>query len=230
MSSPGHVESLVTDPRLVEERRGQIVRAAVKLFSEEGYYTTTIQQIAKEAGVSTGLIYQYFRDKDDVLFLTLKLVMETFEREIPPRLEGIEHPVERVCMALWAYCSIVDGLREATVHAYRSTKSLRADRRALVKGDELRTNRIIETCLRACVAGGYMRPVNEHLLAYQHVLFCHAWALKNWAYRDKYGLGKYVAEGIKLLVEPFLTEKGRPVLAGMRRRTAQFTRNAGRRK
>ena len=90
----------VTDPRLVEERRGQIVRAAVKLFSEEGYYTTTIQQIAREAGVSTGLIYQYFGDKDDILFLTLKLVLDTYEHEIPPRLEGVEHPVDRLCMAL----------------------------------------------------------------------------------------------------------------------------------
>jgi len=65
---PGHVKSLVTDARLVEERRGQILRAAVKLFSDEGYYTTTISQIAREAGVSTGLIYQYFGDKDDILF------------------------------------------------------------------------------------------------------------------------------------------------------------------
>ena len=124
MKLPGHVASLVTDTKLVEERRGQILRAAVKLFSDKGYYATTISQIAREAGVSTGLIYQYFKDKDDVLFLTLKLVLETYEHEIPPRLEGIEHPVERLCMALWAYCSIVDGLREATVLAYRSTKTV----------------------------------------------------------------------------------------------------------
>jgi len=123
--------------------------------------------------VSTGLIYQYFGDKDDVLLLSLKLVLETYEKEIPPRLEGLKHPVERLCMALWAYCTIVDGLREATVLAYRSTKSLRADRRALVKQDELRTNRLLHDCLRACIAGGYMRTLNEYLLVYQYVTFCH---------------------------------------------------------
>ena len=223
MKPPGHVESLVTDAKLVEERRGQILRAAVKLFTGRGYYTTTISQIAREAGVSTGLIYQYFGDKDDILLLSLKLVLETYEREIPARLEGVKHPVERLCMALWAYCTIVDGLREATVLAYRSTKSLRADRRALVKADEIRTNRLLHACLRACIAEGYMGKVNEYLLVYQYVNFSHAWALKHWALRSKFSLGKYVAEGIGLLVEPFLTAKGRTALSAMRRRTANFT-------
>ena len=224
MKSPGHVESVVSDAKLVGERRAQILRAAVKLFSDEGYYTTTIAQIAREAGVSTGLIYQYFGDKDDVLLLSLKLVLETYEREIPPRLEGIKHPVERLCMALWAYCTIVDGLRDATILAYRSTKSLRADRRALVKQDESRTNRLLLGCLRDCIDHGHMRQVNEYLLVYQYVHFCHAWALKHWAFRGKFSLGKYVAEGIGLLVEPFLTAKGRRALAAMRKRTANFTR------
>lgn len=226
MKLPGHVASVVTDAKLVEERRGQILRAAVKLFSDKGYYTTTIAQIAREAGVSTGLIYQYFGDKDDVLLLSLKLVLETYEKEIPPRLEGIKHPVERLCMALWAYCSIVDGLRDATVLAYRSTKSLRADRRTLVKQEELRTNRLLQHCLRECIAAGDMRAVNEYLLVYQYVHFCHAWALKHWAFRAKFSLGRYVDEGIGLLVEPFLTAKGRSALVAMRRRTAHFTRAA----
>ncbi|MCX7175061.1 MAG: TetR/AcrR family transcriptional regulator [Proteobacteria bacterium] len=212
----------MTDTRLVEERRGQVLRAAVKLFSERGYYTTTIQQIAKEAGVSIGLIYQYFGDKDDVLFLSLKLVLESYEKEIPLRLEGIEHPVERLCMAVWAYCMIVDRLRDATVLAYRSTKSLRADRRALIKDDEIRTNRMLEGCLRACIAGGYMREVNEHMLVYQYVMFCHAWALKNWAFEKKMSVSKYVDEGIKLLVEPFLTAKGKTALASVRLGTGDF--------
>ncbi len=226
MKSPGHVQSLVGDAKLVEARREQILRAAVKLFSDKGYYTTTIAQIAREAGVSTGLIYQYFGDKDDILFLSLKLVLETYENQIPPRLEGIKHPVDRLCMALWAYCTIVNGLREATVLAYRSTKSLRADRRILVKADETRTNRLLRGCLRACIAAGYMRQVNEYLLVYQYVTFCHAWALKHWALRGRFSLGKYVAEGIRLLVEPFVTPKGRLALTAMRRRTADFTRES----
>lgn len=222
MASPGHVDSLVTDSKLIEERRGQILRAAVKLFSQEGYYTTTIAQIAREAGVSIGLIYQYFGDKDDILFLSLKMVLETYEREIPLRLVGVKHPVERLCTAIWAYCAIVDRLREATILAYRSTKSLRADRRSLIKDEEIRSNRLLEGCLRECIDGGHMRAVDEYLLVYQYVMFCHAWALKNWAFQGKLSPAEYVSEGIKLLVEPFLTSKGKAALAAMRKSTGNF--------
>jgi AcrR family transcriptional regulator len=211
--APEHVESQVSDRRLVAERRGQIVGAAVKLFSERGYYTTTMQEIARAAGISTGLVYQYVRDKDDVLLLALKLVLDTYEREIPRQLEGVAHPVTRLCVALRTYCAVVDRLRDATVLTYRSTKSLRADRRALIKEGETRTNRLLEGCIRACTASGHMRAVNEHLLAYIHVTFCHAWALKHWALRERYTLEQYVREGLALLVEPFLNPKGRAAYA-----------------
>ncbi len=220
--APEHVDSLVTDARLIGERRGQVLRAAVKLFSKNGYYTTTIQQIAREAGVSIGLIYQYFGDKEDILFLSLKLVLESYEAEIPRRLAGVEHPVERLAMAIWAYCGIVDSLRAATVLAYRSTKSLREDRRQLIMDDELRTNRLLAACVRACVDGGYMREVNESLLVYQYVLFCHAWALKRWAIAGTMDCAEYVAEGIKLLLEPFLNAKGKTALDAMRGATKDF--------
>ena len=65
------VKSLVTDEALVRERRAQIVAGAVKLFSQKGYDQTTVQQVAKKAGVSTGLIYQYVHDKEDLLLLSI---------------------------------------------------------------------------------------------------------------------------------------------------------------
>lgn len=223
MGSASEVQALVSDPKLVEERRGQIVRAAVKLFSEDGYYTTTIQQVARQAGISTGLIYQYFRDKDDILFLSLKLVLDAYEQEIPSQLEGVSDPVERLGVAVWAYCHIVDRLREATVLAYRSTKSLRPDRRVLIKDAETRTNRLIEKCIKACIDANCMQEVNAYLLAYQLVTFAHSWALKHWALSERYSLDRYIGEGLQLLVDPFLTAKGRRALSSVALRKRAFT-------
>lgn len=208
MKQRDKVESVGIDPKLIADRRGQVIRAAVKLFSENGYYNTTTQQIAREAGISAGLIYHYFEEKDDILFLALQQVLDTYEHEIPASLIGHEHPVDRLCMAIFAYCRVVNRLREATVLAYRSTKSLHADRRIFIKEGETRTNHLMESYVAACIDGKYMRPVNVHMLVYVMVSFAHTWALKYWALCDRYTLRQYVEEGLKIFIEPQLTKKG----------------------
>lgn len=51
-----------------EQSREKILQAALKLFAENGFFATSIQDIAKEAGVSKGLMYNYFEKKEDLLY------------------------------------------------------------------------------------------------------------------------------------------------------------------
>ncbi len=44
-----------------------ILEAAVKVFAEQGFFQSTISQIAREAKVADGTIYLYFKNKDDIL-------------------------------------------------------------------------------------------------------------------------------------------------------------------
>lgn len=64
----------------------RILEAAVKVFAEQGFYQSTISQVAKEAGVADGTIYLYFKNKDDILvqFFTYKtkLVFDRFREEV----------------------------------------------------------------------------------------------------------------------------------------------------
>src|SRR5579863_4896375 len=163
--------SQVSDPALVRRRRGQIVAAAVELFSEQGFYTTTMQEVARKAGVSIGLIYQYVHDKDDVLLLALLSVLDSYKREIPAALTGVNDPLSRCWVAVDAYCRVVDNDREATVLAYRSTKSLPKARRELIKNAEIETNEFIAQCLRECVRHGLFRDVDVDLATYHFVNF-----------------------------------------------------------
>ena len=61
-------------PRLPEEnekirqkRRLAIIQAALELFALRGYQRTSISEIAKTAGISKGLMYNYFENKEDLL-------------------------------------------------------------------------------------------------------------------------------------------------------------------
>ncbi len=64
---------------LAEERSAQILDAAARLFATQGYHQTTTRQIAAEAGVAEGTIYNYFAGKQDLLLAMLKRVAEMDE-------------------------------------------------------------------------------------------------------------------------------------------------------
>ncbi len=49
------------------EKKEKIIEAGFNLICRNGYYNTNTAEIAKEAGVSTGIVYQYFKDKYDIL-------------------------------------------------------------------------------------------------------------------------------------------------------------------
>ena len=48
------------------EKKERIIEAGFNLICKNGYYNTNTAEIAKEAGVSTGIVYQYFKDKYDI--------------------------------------------------------------------------------------------------------------------------------------------------------------------
>lgn len=48
-------------------KKDRIIEAGFELICENGYYNTNTAEIAKKADVSTGIVYQYFKDKHDIL-------------------------------------------------------------------------------------------------------------------------------------------------------------------
>ncbi len=50
-----------------QKGKQKIFTAAMTLFESQGYFATTVEQITTEAGVSKGLVYNYFKSKDELL-------------------------------------------------------------------------------------------------------------------------------------------------------------------
>lgn len=55
------------------EKKDKIIKAGFDLICEKGYYNTNTVEIAKAAGVSTGIVYSYFKDKHDILIEGIKI-------------------------------------------------------------------------------------------------------------------------------------------------------------
>lgn len=69
------MKNLVRTPQQLRaiEKKNKIINAGYELFSEVGYYGTNTAEIAKRAGVSTGIVYGYFQDKRDILICVLEI-------------------------------------------------------------------------------------------------------------------------------------------------------------
>ena len=75
------------------DRRRQILDAAVRVFARQGFHSCRVSDIADEAGVAYGLVYHYFRSKDQVMnelfterwSLLLAAIEEVDGRDVAPR-------------------------------------------------------------------------------------------------------------------------------------------------
>ena len=82
-----------------EERRSQILAAAVRVFARSGYHGSRVGDIAEEAGVAHGLLYHYFSSKEEVLHTVFRenwgeliarfRAVETSSEPAAEKLEGI---------------------------------------------------------------------------------------------------------------------------------------------
>ena len=75
------------------DKRDAILKAALDLFAERGYYGASVAQIAEKAQVGTGTIYRYFKDKDVLVNELYRLwkkkmseaLLTDLPEEMPPR-------------------------------------------------------------------------------------------------------------------------------------------------
>ena len=80
--------------RRANDKYQRILEAAIKVFAEQGFFQSTIAQVAREAGVADGTIYLYFKNKDDILVqffnYKTKQVFSGFREEVNKGQNAVE--------------------------------------------------------------------------------------------------------------------------------------------
>ena len=72
-----------------EEKKQLIMQVALELFANEGYHPTSISKIAKKAGISKGLTYNYFESKEDLLKSVVQEGFKEIFKYFDPNKDGI---------------------------------------------------------------------------------------------------------------------------------------------
>lgn len=160
-----------------EERRKQIIDAAVKVFSTKGFGGATIENIAEEAELSPATLYLYFKNKGE-LFATLNLKMLEVLGE---KVEGVCHKdqldpeekikaLEKALYALYEH----DPVNVINVLRFQSSKELRDLSPELAS--QIKTE--ARNSLRA-IARIFEEGVREEVFLDRHPIACAdiVWAL-----------------------------------------------------
>jgi TetR/AcrR family transcriptional regulator, fatty acid metabolism regulator protein len=95
--------STITPPETAfrgTSKRERILRAAVDVFAQNGYFNAKVSEIAKSAGVADGTIYLYFDGKEDLLITIFREHTRNYLQSLERSLATISRPEERIRVAI----------------------------------------------------------------------------------------------------------------------------------
>ena len=105
MSYNEYVEdNIVTRKKDIKERREeQIYKAALEVFSKDGYYKADMDLVAQKAKIGKGTVYRYFESKKNLFVSLVEWGLNQLKDEILTSIEGIDDEIERINTALEVY-------------------------------------------------------------------------------------------------------------------------------
>ena len=100
---------MATKSAALEDKRRQLLDAAVRVFARKGFHASRVGDIAEEAGVAHGLLYHYFKSKDQVLeavfhenWSILVARIESVEETDEPAADQIRH-IAAIVLRTWLH-------------------------------------------------------------------------------------------------------------------------------
>ena len=96
-----------------QEVRDRIVTAAVRVFSDKGFHSSTIADVCRESGLSVGAIYTYFSSKEELFRQSCDLIAARGLEELAERLAGVSTTAERMTIAIDLYIETIDEYADA---------------------------------------------------------------------------------------------------------------------
>ncbi len=117
-------------------KKKKIIESGYTLFSEVGYYATNTAEIAKHAGVSTGIVYGYFKDKRDILLEVLDIYVEKVLSPVYATFDRLVAPLN--------FDTLVPQILDVTIEAHRKNANIHEALHSLSASDEAVGGKFLE--------------------------------------------------------------------------------------
>ena len=118
------------------DKKNRIIEAGYELFARDGYFNTNTAQIAKHAGVSTGIVYGYFRDKRDILLEVLSIYVDKAFTPVMDIFDSLDSPLN--------FETLIANIIDATVEVHKNNAAIHEALHSLTSTDEAVGNKFLE--------------------------------------------------------------------------------------
>ncbi|MEW6296787.1 MAG: TetR/AcrR family transcriptional regulator [Thermodesulfobacteriota bacterium] len=183
-----------------------LLEVAAKRFANAGYRQTTLDDIARHAGVAKASMYRYFENKQELLAKIFLRVADTFARSLRPLRTAPLPPDEKLRRAVQELLrTIGENVAVFTVF-YSEEADLPPRLQAEVAEVRQRFVADLESILREGMSQGVFRPVNARLVVYAIMGMC-AW-LHKWYLPGDERLEDVTAAFVELIERGCLAARG----------------------
>lgn len=188
------------------ERKRQILTSAIKTFGEKGFQNATVAEIAKDAGIGDATIYEYFKNKEDLLLAIPVETTKDLITQINDHMMGIKGAFNKLRKFIWWWLNYIEKnpgygaivlLELKTSKTYVSTEAYQAARNFY--------QIVLSIIKEGQEEGTIKKEINIYLArslcvgAIEHIII--RWLLKD----RKYSLTQYADELADLLIDSFKT-------------------------
>ncbi|MBM7605281.1 AcrR family transcriptional regulator [Metabacillus crassostreae] len=193
----------VKDEKLIEKRRNQMIKGAVTLFKEKGFHRTTTREIAKAAGFSIGTLYEYIRQKEDVLYLVCDTIYDQVHNRLEENIDTKLGTIASLQLAINNYFKVVDVMQDEVLVMYQEAKSLSKDALPYVLKKENEMAAMFKKIIERCVENQELTLTEEQcdMVAHNIIVQGQMWAFRRWTLQKNYTLEKYIEIQTKLILQ-----------------------------
>ena len=197
------VHASIKDERLIKKRRDQMINGAVKLFIEKGFHRTTTREIARAAGFSIGTLYEYIREKEDVLYLVCDRIYDQVKERLQKFLDTEKTTIEALRQGIANYFRVVDDMQDEVLVMYQEVKSLPKDALTYVLNKELELVELFSKMLTRCVENKELYISDSEVELYAHNIYVagQMWSFRRWVLREMFTLDEYVELQTTFLIQ-----------------------------
>jgi TetR/AcrR family transcriptional regulator, cholesterol catabolism regulator len=207
--SKREVPASVKDARLIKKRRNQMIKGAIALFKQKGFHRTTTREIAKASGFSIGTLYEYIRQKEDVLYLVCDRIYDEVRERMEKDIDTHQGTLESFKLAIAHYFKVVDELQDEVLVMYQEAKSLSKESLPYVLDKEMQMVGMFENILKQCVDNGVFHLNEQEIRLFAHNIFVlgQMWGFRRWALQKMYTLDEYIEMQTNLLLKGILEKR-----------------------